>query len=80
MSDAALYFLPYMLAVIGFLIVFVLNGIKEEIQKTNVKLGKIETDLHTRVSDIDRRHEVKYVELDRRVATVEGRCAAKACQ
>lgn len=63
-----------LLSIIGFLIVFVLNGIKGEIRDVNDKLEKIETDLHKRVSDIDRRHQDQMVEIDRRVSRVEARC------
>lgn len=63
-----------LLSVIGFLIVFVLNGIKGEIRDVNDKLQKIETDLHKRVSDVDRRHQDQMVEFERRVSKIEARC------
>lgn len=63
-----------LLSIIGFLIVFVLNGIKGEIRDVNEKLEKIETDLHKRVSEVDRRHQDVMVELDRRISKVEARC------
>lgn len=67
-------FLPYLLAIIGFLIVHVLNGIKGEIKDIKGQLSKIEGDLHSRVTDIDRRHQDKYVDMDRRLINVEARC------
>lgn len=67
-------FLPYLLAVIGFLIVHVLNGIKGEINEIKGQLSKIEGDLHSRVTDIDRRHQDKYVDINRRLTNVEARC------
>ncbi len=66
--------LPYLLAVIGFLIVHVLNGIKGEIQEIKGQLSKIETDLHGRINDNDRRHQDRYVEIDRRLTSVEAHC------
>ena len=67
--------LPYLLAVIGFLIVFVLNGIKAEIKEIKGQLGKIEDDLHRRVSVIDQRHQDSKVDFERRLSHVEARCA-----
>jgi hypothetical protein len=67
-----------MLSVIGFLIVFVLNGIKGEISDIKGQLTKIEGDLHARVTEIDRRLTDKHTEIDRRVTTVEAHCPA-AC-
>lgn len=69
--------MPIMTTVIGFLIVFVLNGIKGEIREIKSKLEKIEGDLHTRINETDRRHTDKLVEIERRVATIEGRCKAE---
>lgn len=68
--------LPYLMSVIGFLIVFVLNGIKSEIRDIKAQLSKIESDLNGRITDMDRRREDQYVELERRVSGVEIRCAA----
>lgn len=67
--------LPYLLAVIGFLIVHVLNGIKGEIKEIKGQLSKIETDLHGRVSDMEQRNHNTNVEIERRLAHVEARCA-----
>ncbi len=69
--------LPYLMSVIGFLIVFVLNGIKTEIRDIKGQLTKIEGDLHRRMSDVDRRHETQYVDLDRRITSVESKCAVR---
>jgi hypothetical protein len=67
--------LPYLLTVIGFLIVFVLNGIKAEIKEIKGQLGKIEDDLHRRVTVIDQRHQDAKVDFERRLSHVEARCA-----
>lgn len=64
-----------LLSVIGFLIVFVLNGIKSEIKEIKGQLSKIEGDLHSRITENDRRHQDQYVAIDRRLATVEARCS-----
>ena len=53
---------------------FVLNGIKGQIQDVNNKLDIIEKDLHKRVSEVDRRHEDRLVDIDRRLVKVESRC------
>lgn len=69
--------LPYLLTVIGFLIVFVLNGIKGEIKDIKTQLGKIETDLHQRVTVIDTRHQQVQVDFERRLSHVEARCSTE---
>lgn len=75
MTETTILFgIGVLLSIIGFLIVFVLTGIKSEIRDVNDKLEKIEGDLHKRVSDIDRRHQDQMVEIDRRVSRVEARC------
>lgn len=71
-----LFGLGVLLSVIGFLIVFVLNGIKDEIREIKGQLSKIEGDLHTRVSDVERRSQDRSVDFDRRLSHVEARCAA----
>lgn len=73
-QELVLFGIGVLLAVIGFLIVFVLNGIKGEIRDVNEKLEKIESDLHRRVDSIDRRHQEEFTGLDRRVTKVEARC------
>jgi hypothetical protein len=70
-------FIGILLSVIGFLIVFVLNGIKGEIRDVNMKLEKIESDLHQRVTDVDRRQREQNVEFERRISKIEARCEAK---
>lgn len=67
--------LPYLLAVIGFLIVHVLNGIKGEIKEIKGQLSKIEGDLHGRITASERRQQDHAVETERRLASVEAKCA-----
>ena len=69
--------LPYLAAVIGFLIVHVLNGIKEEITAIKGQLSKLEGDLHSRINVMERRYEDQHVSLDRRVSAIEGRCSVE---
>lgn len=69
-----LFVIGVLFGVIGFLIVFVLQGIKGEICDIKVQLSKIEDDLHKRVSEIDRRHQDVMVEHDRRISKIEARC------
>jgi len=76
-SQYILGFIGILLSVIGFLIVFVLNGIKGEIRDVNMKLEKIESDLHQRVTDVDRRQREQNVEFERRISKIEARCEAK---
>lgn len=52
-----------LLTVVGFLIVFVLNGIKGEIRETKNAVQNLEKDLRDVIS-----------EIDRRVTKIEARC------
>lgn len=63
------------ISVIGFLVVQLLNGIREDIAEIKSYLFKIEGDLHSRVNEVDRRHSESITDIDRRVAKVEARCA-----
>jgi len=56
--------LPYLTAVIGFLIVYVLNGIKGEIKEVKTTVNSLERDLRDGITS-----------LDRRVTTIETRCS-----
>lgn len=67
--------LPYLMAVIGFLVVYVLNGIKGELKEVKTQLIRTEDALHLRVTEADRRHQKQFVELDRRLGHVEARCS-----
>ena len=62
------------LSVVGFLAVQLLNGIRADISEIKNYLFKIESDLHERVNEIDRRHGTSLTDIDRRVAKVEARC------
>ncbi len=75
MEAYILFGIGVLLSVIGFLIVFVLTGIKDEINAIKVQLSKIEGDLHDRVTEIDRRHSDETIAIDRRLSHVETRCA-----
>ena len=55
--------LPYLTTAVGFLIVFVLNGIKGEISEVKTSVKALEVDLRGGMTD-----------LDRRVAKIEARC------
>lgn len=75
MSEAQVLFgIGVLLSIIGSLIVVVLGGIKSEIRDVNDKLERIETDLHNRVTDVERRQQNSLVEIDRRVSKIEARC------
>lgn len=63
------------LSVVGFLVVQLLNGIRSDIAEIKNYLYKIESDLHGRVSEVDRRHSESLIDIDRRVSKVEARCA-----
>jgi len=54
---------PYLMSVIGFLVVFVLYGIKSEIKEVRVSVNALESELRSGISG-----------LDRRVTVVETRC------
>lgn len=55
--------LPYLMTVIGFLIVYVLNGIKSEIKDVKTTVKSLENDMRGGIGD-----------LDRRITAVESRC------
>ncbi len=57
--------LQYLVAVVGFLIVYTLNGIKSEIREIKDKVDRIESDLRNRHED-----------LAERVAKIEANCLA----
>ena len=55
--------MPYIAAIIGFLAVYVLNSIKQEMRDIKQSLNSLETDMRNGVSV-----------LDRRVTVIETRC------
>lgn len=55
--------LPYLMTIIGFLIVYVLNGIKSEIKEVKTTVKSLENDMRGGIGD-----------LDRRITAVESRC------
>lgn len=55
--------LPYLLTIIGFMAVYVLNGIKGEIKEVKTTVKALETDLRG-----------GFGSLDRRVTALETRC------
>lgn len=64
--------MPYIAAIIGFLAVFVLNSIKQEMRDIKQSLNLLETDMRGGVSA-----------LDRRITIMETRCESnhnKDCQ
>jgi hypothetical protein len=75
MEVYVLFGIGVLLSTIGFLIVLVLNGIKSEISEIKGQLTKIETDLHGRVTEIDRRQISQNVDFERRLSHVEAHFA-----
>ncbi len=65
MSEHGTEIIPYLLTGLGFLAVYVLNGIKSEIKEVKVTISSLEKDLRGGVSN-----------LDRRLSTLEGKCDA----
>ena len=59
----ALEIMPYLSTVIGFLVVYVLNGIKSEIKEIKNSVNNLERDV---------KDDIKT--LDHRITTVETRC------
>ncbi len=55
MELVAINILPYLTTVIGFLIVWVLNGIKGEIKDVKTTVYSLERDLRDGMSNLDRR-------------------------
>lgn len=64
METVAVQILPYLTTVIGFLIVWVLNGIKGEIKDVKNTVSSLEKDLRDGMAG-----------LDRRVTTLEAGCS-----
>ncbi len=60
METVAIYILPYLTTVIGFLIVWVLNGIKGEIREVKTTVTGLREEL---------------IKLDHRVIRIESDCA-----
>lgn len=59
-----------LLTVVGFLIVYILNGIKGEISEVKTTVTNLKDDLHQSVKDVDRR--VDEIKLD--VTELKTRC------
>jgi hypothetical protein len=55
MDVVAVQILPYLTTIIGFLIVWVLNGIKGEIKDVKTTVYSLERDLRDGMSGLDRR-------------------------
>jgi len=55
MELIALHVLPYFTTAIGFLIVYVLNGIKAEIKDVKNSVRSLEEDLRGGITQLDRR-------------------------
>jgi len=55
MEIVASELLPYFTTVIGFLIVYVLNGIKAEITDVKTSVKNLEVDLRDGITTLDRR-------------------------
>lgn len=66
MDSIAHEIIPYLTTIIGFLIVYVLNGIKGEIKEVKVGVNALEKDLRETVAT-----------LDRRITVVETRCSVE---
>ena len=47
--------LPYLTTIIGFLIVYVLNGIKSEIKEVKVSVNSLESDLRESITSLNTR-------------------------
>jgi len=47
--------LPYLTTIIGFLIVYVLNGIKSEIKEVKVSVNSLESDLRENITSLNTR-------------------------
>lgn len=76
MNGGSVDVMPYLLGIIGFLIVYVLNGIKTEIRDVKAAVTRIESDLHKRVSDVDREHSERINDVANRLAHIEATCMA----
>ena len=68
MESLAHEIIPYLTTIIGFLIVYVLNGIKGEIKEVKVGVNALEKDIRETVAT-----------LDRRITIVETKCSVDRC-
>lgn len=55
MEIVAAELFPYLTTIIGFLIVYVLNGIKSEITDVKTSVKNLEVDLRDGITSLDRR-------------------------
>lgn len=55
MEEHATELMPYAVTIIGFLIVWVLNNIKDEIKEIKTTVTELNTDMRGGVSELDRR-------------------------
>lgn len=66
--------LEILLTVIGFLVVYTLNGIKGEIKEVKITVKSLEQDLRGGLSGLERRVTDELSDHDRRITRVETRC------
>lgn len=55
METIAAAILPYLATIIGFLIVWILNGIKAEIKEIKTSVNSLEEDIRSQVSGLEHR-------------------------
>ena len=65
--------LTAMLAIAGYLAVYVLNSIKSEIRDIKTSLSGLEKDMRGVVAGLEREMNAHVTSLDRRVSSIEGR-------
>lgn len=70
MHEVALYVLPYLSTVIGFLIVYVLNGIKTEIKEVKGSVNKLESEFRNILNSLE--HRVSYLEFNQKMEKNNG--------
>lgn len=66
MTEHAAEVIPYLMTLVGFFAVYVLNGIRAELKELKTTVKGLESDLRGGVAN-----------LDRRVAVIEMRCQIK---
>lgn len=63
--------MPYVAAVLGFLAVYVLNNIKQEMSDIKLSLNSLERDMREGVSNLDRRVTVMETRCESNHARIE---------
>lgn len=74
METYVLFGLGTLISAMGFMAVYILQGISADIRDVKGQLAVAVPELHDRITVAERRHQDTIIEIDRRVTKVETRC------